>query len=129
LKIKFFNESIIETSKNIKKIQNVLLKNNFLGPLNLSGINENFKNWLLFCITEQKTKTEIDRLTKDFSESVEINKNRKMNIEIFEDLVTSLKFQKSRMLCCRYPDCLIKSFLDLQASILQAKQVHRVSFE
>jgi hypothetical protein len=87
---KVFNEFVIETSKkNIKKIQNVLLKNNFLAPLDLSGINENFKNCLLFRVTDQKTKTEIDRLTKDFSESVEIDKNIKMNIKIFEDPVTS----------------------------------------
>ena len=64
----FFNEFVIETSKNIKKIQNILLKNGILGPLGLSCINENFKNCLLFCVTEQRTKAEIDRLIEILAE-------------------------------------------------------------
>ncbi|GHT14999.1 putative glycine dehydrogenase (decarboxylating) subunit 1 [Endomicrobiia bacterium] len=65
----FFNEFVIETSKNIKKIQNILLKNGILGPLDLSCINENFKNCLLFCVTEQRTKAEINRLTEILAEA------------------------------------------------------------
>ena len=57
----FFNEFVIETSKDIKKINKLLLKNGILAPYNLSGI-KNFKNCLLFCVTEQRIKPEIDAL-------------------------------------------------------------------
>ncbi|MDR2066517.1 MAG: aminomethyl-transferring glycine dehydrogenase subunit GcvPA [Endomicrobium sp.] len=60
----FFNEFVIETQKNIKKINKVLLKNNILGPLDLSSFNENLANCLLFCVTEQRTKKEIDKLVE-----------------------------------------------------------------
>ncbi|MDR3256244.1 MAG: aminomethyl-transferring glycine dehydrogenase subunit GcvPA [Endomicrobium sp.] len=60
----FFNEFVIETQKDIKKINRVLLKNNILGPLDLSDINENFQSCLLFCVTEQRTKAEIDKLVE-----------------------------------------------------------------
>lgn len=58
----FFNEFVIETSKDIKKIQKALIKNNILGPLDLSKENNDLKNCLLFCVTEQRTKAEIDKL-------------------------------------------------------------------
>jgi glycine dehydrogenase subunit 1 len=60
----FFNEFVIETQKNLKKINKILFKNGILGPLDLSDINENFKNCLLFCITEQRTKAEIDKVVE-----------------------------------------------------------------
>jgi glycine dehydrogenase subunit 1 len=60
----FFNEFVIETARNVSKIQKTLLKNGFLGPLDLSNVNKNFKNCLLFCVTEQRTKAEIDRLVE-----------------------------------------------------------------
>jgi glycine dehydrogenase subunit 1 len=60
----FFNEFVIETSKNIKKINKVLLKNNILGPLDLSNAGDCFKNCILFCVTEQRTEAEIDRLVE-----------------------------------------------------------------
>ncbi|MCA6084977.1 aminomethyl-transferring glycine dehydrogenase subunit GcvPA [Candidatus Endomicrobiellum agilis] len=60
----FFNEFVIETAKSVSKIQKTLLKNGFLGPLDLSSVNKNLKNCLLFCVTEQRTKAEIDRLVE-----------------------------------------------------------------
>ncbi|MDR2436704.1 MAG: aminomethyl-transferring glycine dehydrogenase subunit GcvPA [Endomicrobium sp.] len=60
----FFNEFVIETSKDVKKINKILIKNNVLGPLDLSEYGENFKNCLLFCVTEQRTKEEIDNLVE-----------------------------------------------------------------
>jgi glycine dehydrogenase subunit 1 len=60
----FFNEFVIETKKNLKKINEILFKNGILGPLDLSNINENFKNCLLFCVTEQRTKSEIDKVVE-----------------------------------------------------------------
>ena len=58
----FFNEFVIETKKDIKKINKALIKNGFLPPLDLSGFSVQFKNCLLFCVTEQRTKAEIDKL-------------------------------------------------------------------
>jgi glycine dehydrogenase subunit 1 len=58
----FFNEFVIETKKDIKKINKALLKNGFLAPLGLSSFSKNFENCMLFCVTEQRTKQEIDKL-------------------------------------------------------------------
>jgi len=75
----FFNEFVIETEKDVNKINEVLLKNGILGPLDLSthhctlaslGLPEvlkNFKNCFLFCVTEQRTKSEIDKLVEILS--------------------------------------------------------------
>ena len=60
----FFNEFVIETSKDIKKIQRTLLKNGILGPEELSDYDKQYKNCLLFCVTEQRTKSEIDKLVE-----------------------------------------------------------------
>jgi len=57
----FFNEFVIETSKDIKEINKLLLENGILAPADLSW-RENFKNCMLFCVTEQRTKSEIDFL-------------------------------------------------------------------
>ncbi|MDR0977500.1 MAG: aminomethyl-transferring glycine dehydrogenase subunit GcvPA [Endomicrobium sp.] len=64
----FFNEFVIETSKDIKKIDKVLIRNNILGPLDLSEKGDNLKNCLLFCVTEQRTKVEIDELVRLLTE-------------------------------------------------------------
>jgi glycine dehydrogenase subunit 1 len=58
----FFNEFVIETSKDVKKINKTLIKNGFLPPLDLSSFGKNFKNCLLFCITEQRTIAETEKL-------------------------------------------------------------------
>jgi glycine dehydrogenase subunit 1 len=58
----FFNEFVIKTTKDINKINKILLYNNILGPLNLSNTNTELKNCMLFCVTEQRTKSEIDSL-------------------------------------------------------------------
>lgn len=58
----FFNEFVIETKKDIKKINRTLLKNGFLPPLSLSDLGKEYKQSLLFCVTEQRTKVEIDKL-------------------------------------------------------------------
>ncbi|MDR3071434.1 MAG: aminomethyl-transferring glycine dehydrogenase subunit GcvPA [Endomicrobium sp.] len=60
----FFNEFVIETKKDVKKINKVLLKNGILGPLDLSNVGNSFKNCLLFCVTEKRTKIEIDKLVE-----------------------------------------------------------------
>jgi len=60
----FFNEFVVDTTKDIKKINKLLLKNGLLGPLGLSGFDKRFSDSLLFCVTEQRTKAEIDRLAE-----------------------------------------------------------------
>lgn len=60
----FFNEFVIETKKDIKKINRNLLKDGFLAPLDLSSFSKQFQNCLLFCVTEQRTKSEIDKLVE-----------------------------------------------------------------
>jgi glycine dehydrogenase subunit 1 len=60
----FFNEFVIETQKDVKKINKTLLKNGILGPLDLGKVSKDMKNCLLFCVTEQRTKEEIDKLVE-----------------------------------------------------------------
>ncbi|MDR3281550.1 MAG: hypothetical protein LBS78_00780, partial [Endomicrobium sp.] len=60
----FFNEFVIETQKDIKKMGKKLFKSGILGPLNLSHTSENLKNCLLFCVTEKRSKLEINKLVE-----------------------------------------------------------------
>ncbi|MDR2425590.1 MAG: aminomethyl-transferring glycine dehydrogenase subunit GcvPA [Endomicrobium sp.] len=60
----FFHEFVIKTEKDIKKITKMLIKNGFLPPLELSSYCKQYENCLLFCVTEQRTKEEIDRLAE-----------------------------------------------------------------
>jgi glycine dehydrogenase subunit 1 len=60
----FFNEFVIETQKNVNKINKILFEDNILGPLDLSNMGEGFNGSLLFCVTEQRTKSEIDKLVE-----------------------------------------------------------------
>jgi glycine dehydrogenase subunit 1 len=60
----FFNEFVIETQKDAKKINKALLKEGILGPLDLSKVSADMKNCLLFCVTEQRTKEEIDKMAE-----------------------------------------------------------------
>lgn len=75
----FFNEFVIETQKDVDRINKVLLENDILGPLDLSAYHrtlvsldlpetqENFEKCLLFCVTEQRNKCEIDKLVEILS--------------------------------------------------------------
>ena len=60
----FFNEFVIKTTKNINKLEQTLLDNNILGPLNLGQINPKYQNCLMFAVTEKRTKKEIDKLVE-----------------------------------------------------------------
>ena len=60
----FFNEFVIKTTKDVNKIDKLLLENNILGPLNLEQINSKYKNCLMFAVTEKRTKKEIDKLVE-----------------------------------------------------------------
>jgi glycine dehydrogenase subunit 1 len=65
----FFNEFVIETQKDIRKMEKKLAENGILGPLDLSYMNENLKNCLLFCVTEKRNRFEIDKLVEILAES------------------------------------------------------------
>ncbi len=64
----FFNEFVLKTDKDIKKINEELLKENILGPVDLSGFSFNcggkYNNCLMFAVTEKRTKSDIDKLAE-----------------------------------------------------------------
>jgi glycine dehydrogenase subunit 1 len=58
----FFNEFVIKTEKNIEDIEKKLLENKIIGPLALKNFYPELSDCLLFCVTETKTKEDIDKL-------------------------------------------------------------------
>lgn len=58
----FLKEFIVHTHLNVNMIQKLLSDNGFFGALNLGEYDEEFQNVLNFCVTEKRSKTEIDRL-------------------------------------------------------------------
>ncbi len=66
-KSSFFNEFTVKTSKDVLKIENALLKEKILGPLDLGRYFPDKKGHLLFCVTEVRTKEEIDKLIEILS--------------------------------------------------------------
>ena len=58
----FFNEFVFKTTKNIADINNELLKENILGPLPLNIVDKKYKDCIMFAVTENRTKEEIDKL-------------------------------------------------------------------
>ncbi|MCK9582332.1 MAG: aminomethyl-transferring glycine dehydrogenase subunit GcvPA [Endomicrobiales bacterium] len=60
--VPFFNEFAITTTKNIANIQKALFENKILGPVEVAHFDGNKKDVLLFCVTELRTKEEIDKL-------------------------------------------------------------------
>lgn len=65
----FFNECAVRTTKDIKKLQTRLLQNNILGPMELSPWYADMSDVLLFCVTECRTKLEIDSLVDVLSKA------------------------------------------------------------
>ena len=64
----FFNEFAVKTSGNIEVMIKKLMSKNILGPIPLKGFYPEMKDALLFCVTETKTKEDIDRLVKVLTE-------------------------------------------------------------
>jgi glycine dehydrogenase subunit 1 len=60
----FFNEFVIKTDKDAEAISKHLLSNKIIGPLALAGFYKDMPGALLFCVTETKTKEDIDKLVK-----------------------------------------------------------------
>jgi glycine dehydrogenase subunit 1 len=60
----FFNEFTVKTTKDINKMQVKLLAEKILGPFELGRFFKDMPNCLLFCVTETRTKEEIDKLVR-----------------------------------------------------------------
>lgn len=58
----FFKEFIVKTDYEIEKIEKILLDKKIIGGLPLGGYYPNLKDAMLFCVTEKRTKEEMDRL-------------------------------------------------------------------
>lgn len=60
----FFKEFAITSNVNEEKIKETLLDNNILGGFHLGKTYPQYKNSLLYCITEKRSKNEIDNLAE-----------------------------------------------------------------
>lgn len=60
----FFKEFALQSSVTVDNISEELIKNNILGGLTLEKHYPQLKNSLLFCVTEKRTREEIDKLVK-----------------------------------------------------------------
>ncbi|SKA88120.1 glycine dehydrogenase (decarboxylating) alpha subunit [Caloramator quimbayensis] len=60
----FFMEFAVKSHSDINKINDELLRNNILGGFALEKEYKELKNSLLLCVTEKRTKDEIDNLVK-----------------------------------------------------------------
>jgi glycine dehydrogenase subunit 1 len=63
----FFNEFVVRTTKDIPALEQQLLDNKIIGPLALRGLVTGYDDCLLFCVTETKTKEDIDTLVNVLS--------------------------------------------------------------
>ncbi|RDY23775.1 aminomethyl-transferring glycine dehydrogenase subunit GcvPA [Romboutsia maritimum] len=59
---KFFNEFIVSSDLNVEQINSKLLENHILGGYNLENNYKDLKNSMLLCVTEKRSKNEIDKL-------------------------------------------------------------------
>jgi len=64
----FFNEFAVKTDRNVEELGKKLLSKKIMGPLPLKGFHAGMADTVLFCVTETKTREDIDRLVKTLSE-------------------------------------------------------------
>jgi len=60
----FFKEFVVKTKAAPSKINERLLKEKIIGGLDLGRFDPRLKSHMLFCVTERRTKEEIDRLMR-----------------------------------------------------------------
>lgn len=60
----FFNEFVVKSTIDYQVIKEALLKEKMISGLHLGEFDESLKNHLLFCVTEKRTKAEIDKLVQ-----------------------------------------------------------------
>lgn len=58
----FFKEFVIKTNRSIDEVNKGLLKHNIIGGLDLECYYPELKNHMLLCVTERRTRVEIDTL-------------------------------------------------------------------
>ncbi|MGL5315246.1 MAG: aminomethyl-transferring glycine dehydrogenase subunit GcvPA [Peptostreptococcaceae bacterium] len=61
---KFFKEFLVQSNLAIDEVNEKLLDNNILGGYNVENEYPNLKNTTLLCVTEKRTKQEIDKLVE-----------------------------------------------------------------
>lgn len=74
----FFTEFVLNSNVEAKKVNEKLLLNRILGGYELEKDYPDFKNSILLCVTEKRTKAEIDNLVKvmeDCEEPIDCLKN------------------------------------------------------
>lgn len=64
----FFKEFVVKPKENIDLINNKLLKEDILGGYKLEKEYESLKNTTLICVTEKRSKIEIDKLVEVMEE-------------------------------------------------------------
>lgn len=64
----FFKEFVLETTMDIGQLNDRLLQKGIIGGFNLARAYPDMKNQVLFCVTEKRTKEEIDNLVKVLEE-------------------------------------------------------------
>lgn len=70
----FFNEFVLEFSKELGKIENFLRERKIMGGLNLGEFYPELENCALFCVTEIHRKEDIDTLAESVKECLSDNK-------------------------------------------------------
>jgi glycine dehydrogenase subunit 1 len=60
--VSFFNEFVLKTTKDIAQLKKKLLTEQIIGPLELRRFYPDYYDCLLFCVTETKSKEDIDKL-------------------------------------------------------------------
>ena len=60
----FFKEFVIKTPKSVKEINDRLLQDKIIGGLDLGKYDDRLKNHMLICVTENRSKEEIDLLVE-----------------------------------------------------------------
>ena len=58
----FFNEFVVQSKNSVEKVNKTLLQNNILGGYDVERAYPSYKNSMLLCVTEKRTKPEIDEL-------------------------------------------------------------------
>lgn len=60
----FLKEFVVHTHLNVKMIQKQLADHGIFGAVHLGDFDERYENIINFCVTEKRTKAEIDQLVK-----------------------------------------------------------------
>jgi glycine dehydrogenase subunit 1 len=66
----FFNEFVVDLPVPLKKITRYLVKNKVIGGLALGKYYTSMKNSLLICVTETKSREDLDRYAELLAEAV-----------------------------------------------------------